>query len=200
MTPSMQILDMIAALESTTAEARALALATTAHCTQVRKYTGQPYADHLFEVYREICALPGSTSAQRQAAPLHDIVEEVAFTGVSHADVHRWFEDDVYELVWWLTDVSTAKDGNRAARKHIDLKHIAAAPAAAQDVKLADVLSNIRTVVRSDPSFAAVYLPEKYRVVEALERADPVFRNHVFDAVKHEMAKLTSLHAFSMKP
>jgi len=75
-------------------------------------------------------------------------------------------------LVGWLTDVSRPDHGNRAARKAVDRAHSAAAPAAAQTVKLADLISNTRSILEHDQKFAKTYLEEKRLLLEVMTKGD----------------------------
>ena len=83
------------------------------------------------------------------------------------------FGSEVADLVLWLTDISKPEDGNRSTRKALDRQHSAAAPAAAQTIKVADLISNTRTIVEFDPGFARTYLEEKRLLLEVLTRANP---------------------------
>ena len=148
---------------------KARQFATLAHEGQVRKYTGQPYIVHPEEVAGIVSTVP-HTEAMLAAAFLHDVVED---TGTPISRIETEFGTDVAELVGWLTDVSTPADGSRKARKLRDRLHSAAAPAAAQTIKLADLISNIRTVAQGDPSFAPVYMAEKRDLLELLTEGDP---------------------------
>lgn len=103
------------------------------------------------------------------AALLHDTVED---TRVTTADIAREFGVEVAELVAWLTDVSRKEDGNRAVRKGLYLEHIARAPVHAKTIKLADLISNIQSIVPHDPKFARVYLREKAAMLEVLKDGD----------------------------
>lgn len=67
--------------------------------------------------------------ATNAAARLHDLVED---TTVTIGDVRREFGDAVAQRVGELTDLSRPGDGNRAARKAIDRRHLAGASPAAQ--------------------------------------------------------------------
>ena len=69
--------------------------------------------------------------------------------------------------------IAISQDGNRAHRKAIDREHTAQAPAAAQTVKLADLISNSRSIMEHDPQFAVVYLAEKRLLLEVLTKGDP---------------------------
>ena len=150
---------------------RARVFATAAHAAvgQVRKYTNEPYIVHPTEV-AAIVASVGGTPAQIAAAWLHDTVED---TGVTIETIEAEFGSEVAELVGWLTDVSQPHDGNRAHRKAVDREHSARSPAAAQTVKLADLISNSRSIVQHDPAFAVTYLEEKRQLLEVMNKGDP---------------------------
>jgi (p)ppGpp synthase/HD superfamily hydrolase len=150
---------------------RAKVFATAAHAAvgQTRKYTGEPYVVHPLEVASLVESV-GGTEAMVAAALLHDVLED---TGVTFDLLVEQFGSEVAELVLWLTDVSKPEDGNRSTRKALDRQHSAAAPAAAQTVKVADLISNTRSIVAHDPGFAKVYLEEKRLLLDVLTGADP---------------------------
>ncbi len=152
---------------------RAQAFATRAHEGQQRKYTGEPYINHPLEV-SSIVREAGGTPDMLAAALLHDVVEDC---GVQPAEVRRLFGAQVAELVGWLTDVSKPEDGNRAVRKALDRAHIAQAPAEAQTIKLADLISNSSSILERDPGFARIYIREKALLLEVLVRGDAGLRN-----------------------
>jgi (p)ppGpp synthase/HD superfamily hydrolase len=149
---------------------RARVFATAAHgaVAQLRKYTNEPYIVHPAEVASIVRSVP-HTDAMLAAAWLHDVVED---TGVTLETVRTEFGDEVAELVGWLTDVSRPDHGNRAARKAVDRAHSAAAPAAAQTVKLADLISNTRSILEHDQKFAKTYLEEKRLLLEVMTKGD----------------------------
>lgn len=150
---------------------RAKVFATAAHAAvgQTRKYTGEPYVVHPLEVAALVESV-GGTEAMIAAALLHDVLEDTAVT----VDVlEEQFGSEVADLVLWLTDVSKPEDGNRSTRKALDRQHSAAAPAAAQTVKVADLISNTRSIVAHDPGFAKVYIEEKRLLLDVLTGADP---------------------------
>jgi (p)ppGpp synthase/HD superfamily hydrolase len=149
---------------------RARIFATAAHSAvaQLRKYTNEPYIVHPAEV-ASIVATVDHTPEMLAAAWLHDTVED---TGVTLEIVRAEFGDRVAELVGWLTDVSRPEQGNRAVRKAIDRAHTASAPAEAQTIKLADLISNTRSIVEHDAKFARTYLEEKRLLLEVMSRGD----------------------------
>lgn len=151
-------------------KAQVYAMAAHAAVGQKRKYTGEPYIVHPGEVASIVASVPGSTPDMVAAAWLHDVIED---TGCTFTDVHMAFGIDIATLVGWLTDVSKPTDGNRVKRKAIDREHTAQAPAEAQTIKLADLISNSKSIMQYDPDFAVTYLAEKKLLLEVLTKGDP---------------------------
>lgn len=139
------------------------------HKGPTRKYTGEPYIVHPAEVVSIVRTVP-HTEEMLAAAWLHDVVEDCKVTLAQIGDA---CDLDVLFLVRDLTDVSKSEDGNRARRKAIDLQHIAQASVHARTIKLADIISNSRSILKHDPKFAEVYLPEKRALLEVLKDGDP---------------------------
>lgn len=148
----------------------AAAYADAAHrlVGQRRKYTDEPYINHPAQVVALLRQVP-HTVEMLAAAWLHDTVED---TQVTLQDIELRFGAKVAALVEQLTDVSCPGSGNRAARKAIDLAHIALASPEAKTIKLADLIDNTATIVEHDPNFAKVYLEEKARLLEVLVEGD----------------------------
>jgi (p)ppGpp synthase/HD superfamily hydrolase len=166
---------------------RALKFATDAHgaINHVRKYTGEPYIVHPIEVMTIVASVP-HTKEMLMAALLHDTVED---TPVTIEDIQAEFGDAVATLVGWLTDVSKPTDGKRVVRKSIDRQHTADAPAEAQTVKLADLLSNSKSILEHDLNFAAVYLEEKALMLDVMTKGDAT----LFARAKAEVTRGQSL-------
>jgi len=148
---------------------KALAYATDAHKGQVRKYTGEPYIVHPIEVMETVSRVMDDPEV-KAAALLHDVVED---TPVSIKDIEDVFGPRVAALVSDLTDVSKPEDGNRATRKELDRQHSAKALPDSKSVKLADLISNARSIVEEDPHFAKVFMKEKALLLEVLTEGNP---------------------------
>lgn len=134
---------------------RAIEFATKAHGQQVRKYTGEPYVNHCIEVATIVSQSKTATTAMIQAAILHDTVED---TPVTHSQLVYTFGQTVATLVWYLTD---STEGNRAARHAASVARLRVmASDQAKTIKAADIISNTRSIVEHDMSFAVVYLRE----------------------------------------
>ena len=150
---------------------RARRYATTAH-TQInhrRKYTSQPYDVHLQAVARRVASV-SEDPAMVAAAWLHDTVED---TPATFEDIEREFGGDVAALVRDLTDISKPSDGNRAARKALDLQHLATVSPRAKTIKLADIIDNSLDICSHDSGFGRVYLGEARALLEVLREGDP---------------------------
>jgi len=152
---------------------KALVVASVAHMGQTRKYTGEAYITHPIEVASIVSSI---TSDQEMiiAALLHDVVEDTSHT---IEDIRRDFGEAVASLVSDLTDVSVPEDGNRSVRKAIDLEHTAQASQRAHTIKLADLISNTKSIVQHDPGFARIYMLEKRALLEVLVDGDPDLYN-----------------------
>lgn len=161
--------------------ARALEFATAAHTAigQLRKYTGEPYIVHPIAVAEIVRTVP-HTEEMIAAAYLHDVVED---TPVTIGEIESEFGAEVAALVGWLTDVSKPGDGNRAVRKAMDRDHIAAAPAEAQTIKVADLMDNTRTIRDLDPDFWRTYRREKVALLDAMTQADARLRERALDLI-----------------
>lgn len=163
---------------------RAKNFAERAHAEQTRRYSGEPYAVHLREV-AGLCAEVGCRDEVVAAAWLHDCRED---QGVTDGELVELFGAEVARLVDEVTDQSRPEDGNREVRKAIDREHNGRASPEGKTIKLADLISNTKSIAKHDPHFAVTYLREKRllmplltegnaalytRAMELLERHEP---------------------------
>lgn len=139
--------------------------ATIAHQGQVRKYSGEPYINHPLEVARIVSKCMGVTDEMIAAALLHDTVEDC---DVTLEQITDHFGHEVARLVGWLTDVSRPEDGNRFVRKALDREHTGRGCCDAKTIKLADLISNTRSIVIDDPGFAKTYMAEKDLILHVI--------------------------------
>lgn len=181
---------------------RAMQFARRAHANQVRKYTGNPYTDHLAEVAGIVASVAidrYSVLAEKMIAVawLHDCVED---QGVNLDDLEAAFGTTVAIGVSGLTDV---EKGNRAQRKAAARERLALCQSWIQTIKVADLISNTASIVKHDPQFAAVYLKEKRLLLDVLTRADPgllsIARQQVADGLTH-IANVTAAGRLSSDP
>lgn len=153
---------------------KAICFCRAAHCAvgQKRKYTGEDYYFHPEEVALLVYTTLGENCTQEMlaAALCHDLCED---TGITLEFVKLNLSEEVAVLVEMLTDVSKPEDGNRAQRKEIDRQHTAKASPAAKTIKLADLISNSKSILEHDKDFAKVYIKEKELLLEVLTEGDP---------------------------
>ena len=161
----------------------ALAIASLYHRNQKRKYTGEPYIEHpklvakIITDYMEACDDiplfafdPMDYSVIQSAALLHDTIED---TNATYEEIQKVFGKSVCDLVYFLTDDLTPKDGNRKLRKEKYLEKLLDSPYEAKCLKIADVLANVRNLAEvvpaEDKGFAIKYVGEKQQMVEAFK-------------------------------
>jgi (p)ppGpp synthase/HD superfamily hydrolase len=144
---------------------KAMMFAREAHKAQRRKYTGNPYSDHLAEV-AGIVSTVDSRDVVIATAWLHDCVEDC---GVKLHDLIALFGLEVSLGVGLLSDL---EQGNRAERKRLSRERLSKAPAWVQTIKCADLISNTSSIVMHDAKFAVTYLEEKRLLLDVLTLAD----------------------------
>ena len=176
--------------------ARLYARAAHAAVGQRRKYTDEPYVNHVLEVSNTV--LDDVIEAGKidlieslaliSSALLHDVVED---TAVTINDIRETFGNTVAKLVSELTAVYTSKDFpsmSRRERKAAEAERLAEVSNNAKTIKLADILSNTKDIVEHDPMFATVYLAEKAALLPLLKGGSPRLyarvENQLADAVE----------------
>lgn len=160
-------------------EAREFAL--WAHGSIGQTYGDLPYEVHLDEVVQLIATVP-HTREMLAAGWLHDVLEDVK--AVTRQKLQARFGAETASLVSEVTAVSTKADGPRAVRIALDAAHYAAASPQGQTIKLADVTANLRRVSQLSSSFAAVYVPEKARLLSLLTTGEPELRMLALQALR----------------
>lgn len=158
----------------------AMEFARSVHKDQRRKYTNNPYTDHLAEVAGIV-----ATAVEWQlihpevmiaTAWLHDCMEDQGVTTedlwkflVANQDISMTEMEAVVRGVFLLSDL---EEGNRAYRKRLSRERLSGAPGWVQTIKVADLISNTSSIVQHDPKFAEVYLEEKRLLLDVLTKAD----------------------------
>lgn len=152
--------------------------ATHWHGSQVRKYTGEPYIEHCREIVEILKGVP-HTDDMLAAAWLHDVLED---TKCDSRSIYQEFGFDVVSMVIALTDCRKSV-GNRTMRKGIDRRRLTRASAEVQTIKLADLISNTKSIVEHDPKFAKVYLAEARMLLDVLVKGDKSLRDRLLAQV-----------------
>src|SRR3984957_6751949 len=118
------------------------------HAGQKRKgRAAEPYINHLIEVAQLVSsALPETDTNLVIAALLHDVVED---TDVSNEDLIQRFGQDVADLVVEMTDNKLLY---KHVRKQLQMEHAPKMSVRAQTIKLADKISNLRSILSDPPA------------------------------------------------
>lgn len=147
------------------------------HANQRRKGTaGEPYINHLIEVGHLVSMAQEEPDANLViAALLHDTIEDA---GVTVAELIERFGQDVANLVLEMTD---DKSLPKAERKRLQIEHADKLSVRAQIIKLADKISNLRSILDSPPADWSVerraeYVKWAIRVVNRLTTPPPLLK------------------------
>lgn len=153
---------------------KAVQFAIAAHdsINQKRKYTGEPYWHHVLEV-AEIVSRYTQDEKVIVAALGHDCLEDVAPKNpeYNYYSIVKNFGFRVGSLVQQLTDKYTKEafpNQNRATRKKLEAVRLGTITNDAKLIKLADIISNTKSIVKHDPNFAKTYLKEKEELLPYL--------------------------------
>lgn len=145
----------------------AMLFAKEKHKEQRRKWTGNPYFEHLAEVAGIVASVERVSDVVLTVAWLHDVVED---QGVSPDEIEERFGFQVRMAVLLLSDLEV---GDRDTRKEMSRQRLSKAPAWVQTIKVADIISNTGSTRKHDPTFAEMYFAEKRLLLPLLKRADP---------------------------
>lgn len=143
--------------------------AIAAHGKQERKFTGEPYTDHLEQTAQLLWdATNGKASNDEYvAALLHDVVED---TDITKEEVGRNFGGDVMGLVVELTINNEEKEAE--GKKVYLTRKLNAMTESALTIKFCDRLSNVLGLqdARIPIKFVRWYVKETNYILEHLER------------------------------
>lgn len=159
---------------------------------QVRKYTNEPYWVHTDEVESIVALVPWDDNLPTRihknmccASHGHDLDEDVLtwlkihkpeMVAVFEAEYKETFTLESQEMIVGLTDVYVREDYpklNRATRKNLERERIAKLSSFVKTIKVADLISNTRSIVEHDKDFARIYIKEKIALLPLLSEAAP---------------------------
>lgn len=147
------------------------------HGDQKRKYTGEPYWNHVYNVAKIVCG-KGYNPLLVEIALCHDLLEdtECDLVGLLNYLVHSGYSNEdglfIAARVNDLTDVYTKENYptlNRKARKEKEAKRLHKIHPVSQTVKYADFIDNTISIVEHDKEFAKVYLREKRDILSGMD-------------------------------
>jgi (p)ppGpp synthase/HD superfamily hydrolase len=146
----------------------AIAFAALAHAGQKRKYDGDPYIVHPIYVMKLVRKFEPANDDMAIAAVLHDVLED---TPVGEPEIERRFGSNVLRLVTGMTKVKVP--GNRAANKAAERIRLAAEDGDVQTIKCCDIAANGPSIIKNDPGFAKVWVPEAEQLLSVMTKANP---------------------------
>lgn len=164
------------------------------HSNQKRKGAAEePYINHLLEVaYLVSTAMPEPDANLISAGLLHDVIEDA---GVSAAELAERFGHDVANLVLEMTD---DKSLEKEERKRLQIEHAPKLSIRAQTIKLADKISNLRSILSSPPADWNLERKQDYfkwsqRVVDGLTAPNAILVDE-FDKTMKRFDELAALN------
>jgi (p)ppGpp synthase/HD superfamily hydrolase len=145
------------------------------HAAQKRKGSGQePYLNHLIEVAELVASSTEELDTELvMAAFLHDTVED---TDVTLLELEQRFGSDVASLVAEVTDDKALP---KETRKRLQVENAPTRSPRAQTLKLADKISNLRSIIASPPTGWSTERKRQYfewakAVVSGLTAPNPI--------------------------
>jgi len=136
------------------------------HADQVRKYTGEPYYNHLYSVAEIVSEYVPNTI---EIALCHDLLEDTPCTSEALSNALKYigysaaYTTSIIQGVLKLTDEYTHEkypDMNRAERKYQEAYRLSFVGDLIQSIKYADIIDNTKSIVQHDLNFSKVYLKE----------------------------------------
>jgi guanosine-3',5'-bis(diphosphate) 3'-pyrophosphohydrolase len=162
----------------------ALHFAADKHRDQRRKGAeASPYINHPIEVAEILARVGGVTDlVTLQAAILHDTLED---TQTSAEELEAAFGPEVRAVVEEITD---DKRLPKAERKRLQIEHASQLSVRAKLVKLADKISNVRSIIRTPPAEWPLqrkreYLDWSARVVAGCRGCNPALEQAYDDVI-----------------
>ncbi len=161
------------------------------HGSQVRKYTGEPYFNHLIAV---------ATAAEKtgvnygwEIGLCHDLFEDTLCHWESlfsfllfKCDYTQQSSEYICDHVKDLTDVFTAIEFpylNRSIRKQCEAIRLHTIDRTSQIIKCCDLIDNTKTIVQHDTGFAAKYIHEKREIIKGFTKIDGAIKTEVWNCL-----------------
>lgn len=175
-----------------------------AHGDQVRKYTNEPYWNHLLNV-ADIVHNYDNQAGMIEIALCHDLFEDTSETyetlQAKLTELQYNTQDRIFILrgVEALTDKYT-KDQfpyfNRKDRKEMEAHRLGKIGSEYQTVKYADMIDNTKSIIEHDISFAKKYVSEKRYMLNLMRNGNI----DLFITCYQSLLEAESLIAGNVKP
>lgn len=174
-------------------------LITEAHGEQVRKYTKEPYVNHLLSVAN---AADTGLSFAWEIGLCHDFLEDTVYNdhglNLTLRKAGYGYEEipQIIKGVEQLTDVFTAEKYpylNRSIRKQCEALRLHTIDKVSQTVKCYDIIDNASTIIPNDPSFARVYVKEVRDIVKGFKLINSTVKSQVWNCILDAEEQLKSM-------
>lgn len=168
-----------------------------AHDRQVRKYTGNPYYDHLQAVGN--MAKEYKLCYGYEIGLCHDLLEDTDIdkSTLYHALCRFGYSigesNDISDAVLQLSDVFTHEvypNLNREYRKKKEAERLHCISDLAQSVKYCDIIDNTKSIVEHDKGFARVYLTEIDFILKGMKDGNQELYKLCLETVKNAKSQL----------
>lgn len=160
------------------------------HGSQVRKYTGEPYYNHLIAVAN--ASEKTGVNYGWEIGLCHDLLEDTKcdrptlFYGLVDLGYSETAAKFIGLAVIGLTDVFTTEAYpylNRALRKRCEALRLHTIDRVSQIVKCCDLIDNTSSIVTHDPGFAKTYLSEKRDIICGFKKIDGAIKSQVWNCL-----------------
>ena len=167
---------------------------TKMHGAQKRKYTGEPYVNHCFEVGKY--AEANGIQYGLEIGFSHDLIEDTECTLPQLLDflLNTGYDNieamTITFAVSDLTDVFTHEDYpklNRKKRKNLECGRLGTIDPISQSVKYCDIINNTKSICKHDPKFAKTYLKEIDNILTHMKKGNAEIFQYCRDQVRTEL-------------
>jgi guanosine-3',5'-bis(diphosphate) 3'-pyrophosphohydrolase len=142
-------------------------LAAKSHASQKRKYTEEKYIVHPAAVALAVKKNNGSVEVEA-AAWLHDTLED---TDLTYREIVVLCGTEVANLTLGCTDIIT-RGLKREDRLEKNIMHVKNGDERVQQIKMFDMLDNVKTIKDHDKPFAKIWIREKLEMIKAMDKLD----------------------------
>lgn len=166
------------------------------HKDKIRKYTGEPYYNHLISVAQLSIS---KCHLGYEIGLCHDLLEDTDCTDkvlLNTLITYGYTASAAYHItkcVVELTDVFTTEKYpslNRSYRKQKEADRLHCISDTAQTVKYADLIDNTASIVEHDKSFAKTYIAEKEVILKGMAEGNQELYKMALNSLKEAKLKL----------
>lgn len=168
------------------------------HAGQLRKYTNEPYYNHVLAVAEHAERL--GIKYGFEIGLCHDLIEDTDISEVNLFYHLRGFChysqlacEFIVESVNDLTDVFTSEAYpylNRKIRKQCEALRLHSIPGNSQIIKCCDLIDNTKSIIEFDEGFARTYIPEKREIIKGFTKISGQIKADVWECLLQAELKL----------